>query len=191
MPFLSDYLWHKLDGSCLEESGSIMIQKYPHFRYENNENSAIFALIVDSIISIRRAKTTIELANQKIAKAYVNVEIPPAMQELFVSYVCKMAKVESLEIVSEKIPNCIVDITEKLEVYLPISEIDLSPIVSRLEKQAQKTQKEIDKLESMLGNEKFLSCAPQNVLESNQKALKEQQQKLTKIMQELHTLKNH
>ena len=189
MPFISDYLWHRLDGTLLEESGSIMVRSYPSFSYENAENFATFEKIIDSIVSLRRAKATIDLANQKIAKAYVNVEIPQSMQHLLMNYVCKLAKVESLEIVSKKIPNCIVEITEKLEVYLPVADMDLSPIIARLEKQAQKTQKEIAKLEGMLKNEKFVANAPKAVLESNENALKEQKQKLEKITQELQTLR--
>lgn len=189
MPFISEYLWHKLDGTTLEQSGSIMVQTYPNFNYQDTENFAIFTLILDSIVSIRRAKATIDLANQKIAKAYVNVAIPDSMQTLFIGYVCKLAKVESLEIVQEKIPHCIVDITEKLESYLPTNEMDLSPILERLNKQAQKSQKEIDKLENMLKNEKFVANAPKNVLEANQNALLEQKQKLVKITKELEALR--
>lgn len=189
MPFLSEYLWHKLDGTTLEQSGSIMVQSYPNFGYQNEENFAIFTLILDSIVSIRRAKATIDLANQKIAKAYVNVVIPESMHNLFISYVCKLAKVESLEIVREKIPHCIVDITEKLESYLPTNEIDLSPILERLNKQAEKSQREIAKLENMLKNEKFVANAPKNVLEANQNALLEQKQKLAKITKELEALR--
>ena len=139
-------------------------------------------------MSIRRAKATIDLANQKIAKAYVNVKIPNFMQNLFMGYVCKLAKVESLEIVEDKIPNCIVDIADKLESYLPTDAIDLAPIIARLSKQAEKAQKEIAKLEGMLSNEKFVANAPQNVLETNKQALEEQRQKLAKLTQELEAL---
>ncbi len=188
MPFISDYLWHKLDGSTLEQSGSIMVREYPSFQYENAENFAVFELILDSIVSIRRAKATIDLANQKIAKAYVNVKIPDFMQNLFMGYVCKLAKVESLEIVEDKIPNCIVDIADKLESYLPTDAIDLAPIIARLSKQTEKAQKEIAKLEGMLSNEKFVANAPKNVLETNKQALEEQRQKLAKLTQELEAL---
>ena len=188
MPFISDYLWHRLDDSTLEQSGSIMVRSYPSFSYTNTENFSIFSLIIESIVSLRRAKATIDLANQKITKAYINVEIPQHMHALFISYVCKLAKVESLEIVSKKIPNCIVDIAEKLESYLPISDIDLSPIIARLQKQLEKTQKEINKLEGMLKNEKFVANAPKEVLDANQNMLVEQQEKLEKITRELKVL---
>lgn len=191
MPFISEYLWHKLDGSTLEESGSIMVKPYPTFTYCDNSNLQIFELISDSIISIRRAKTTIELANQKIPKAYIksNIAISKDFAPTFVKYVSKLAKVEEIEITSQKIPHCIVDITEKVESYIPIQEINLTPIISRLEKQQEKTQKEIIKLQSMLKNEKFIANAPAQVLEINKKALIEQEEKLIKIQAELKSLK--
>ena len=191
MPFISEYLWHKLDGSTLEESGSIMVKPYPTFTYCDNSNLQIFELISDSIISIRRAKTTIELANQKIPKAYIksNIAISKDFAPTFVKYVSKLAKVEEIEITSQKISHCIVDITEKVESYIPIQEINLTPIISRLEKQQEKTQKEIIKLQSMLKNEKFIANAPAQVLETNKKALIEQEEKLIKIQAELKSLK--
>lgn len=191
MPFISEYLWHKLDGSTLEESGSIMVKPYPTFTYCDNSNLQIFELISDSIISIRRAKTTIELANQKIPKSYIksNIAISKDFAPTFVKYVSKLAKVEEIEITNQKIPHCIVDITEKVESYIPIQEINLTPIISRLEKQQEKTQKEIIKLQSMLKNEKFIANAPAQVLETNKKALIEQEEKLIKIQAELKSLK--
>ena len=191
MPFISEYLWHKLDGSTLEESGSIMVKPYPTFTYCDNSNLQIFELISDSIISIRRAKTTIELANQKIPKAYIksNIAISKDFAPTFVKYVSKLAKVEEIEITNQKISHCIVDITEKVESYIPIQEINLTPIISRLEKQQEKTQKEIIKLQSMLKNEKFIANAPAQVLETNKKALIEQEEKLIKIQAELKSLK--
>ena len=191
MPFISEYLWHKLDGSTLEESGSIMVKPYPTFTYCDNSNLQIFELISDSIISIRRAKTTIELANQKIPKAYIksNIAISKDFAPTFVKYVSKLAKVEEIEITSQKIPHCIVAITEKVESYITIQEINLTPIISRLENQQEKTQKELIKLQSVLKNEKFIANAPAQVLETNKKALIEQEEKLIKIQAEFKSLK--
>lgn len=190
MPFLSEYLWHKLDNSNLEKNNSIMIKPYPTFSYENMDNFKVFELILDAIISIRRSKATINLANQKIEKAYVLLSnsFPDNFLNLSKNYICKLAKVENIEIIHQKISNCIVDITEKLETYIPTQNIDLNPIIQRLQKQQEKTQKEINKLEGMLNNPRFLANAPKNVLADNQNLLLEQQEKLNKIQLELKSL---
>ena len=169
-----------------------MIKPYPTFSYSDSANFQIFELILETIVSIRRSKTTINLANQKIKKVYVrlNHEIPQGLINLFHSYVSKLAKVEEIQQTKQKIPNCIIDITEKLETYIPTNDIDLSPIITRLQAQSEKTQKEIDKLQSLLNNEKFLANAPQNVLLDNQKMLLTQQEKLQKIHLEIKSLQN-
>ncbi len=190
MPFVSDYLWHRLDDSSLEDSGSIMVKSYPNFSFENKENFANFELILDSVISIRRAKASIDLANQKVKKAFVNAKIPQDFIESFKNFVCKLAKVEKLEIVNKKIPSCIADISQKVESYLPTDSIDLAPIIARLEKQKQKTEAEAQKLQNMLNNEKFLKNAPKEVLEANKIALSECLEKLEKINNELKGLTN-
>ena len=133
----------------------------------------------------------IVIKGMEITEAYIksNIAISKDFAPTFVKYVSKLAKVEEIEITSQKIPHCIVDITEKVESYIPIQEINLTPIISRLEKQQEKTQKEIIKLQSMLKNEKFIANAPAQVLETNKKTLIEQEEKLIKIQAELKSLK--
>ncbi|MCG3715942.1 hypothetical protein L5F64_10155, partial [Aliarcobacter butzleri] len=75
-----------------------------------------------------------------------------------------------------------------LEVYLPTSEIDMKPIIDKLTKQQEKAQKEFDKLNGMLSNERFVANAPANVIEENKKALEEVKTRLEKIATELKSL---
>lgn len=191
MPFISEYLWHRLNGSTLEDSKeSIMIKNYPNTNYTDSKNYELFETILDAVVSIRRLKATIDLANQKIPKVYIlpNSKLESSQKELFAKYVSKLSKTEEIEIVESKVSNCIADITEKLQSLIPTDSIDLSQVINKLNKQKEKTQKEIDKLDSMLKNEKFIQNAPKEVLEANQKALDEQNSKLERINEELHKL---
>ncbi|MFW2608652.1 class I tRNA ligase family protein, partial [Aliarcobacter butzleri] len=56
MPFISDYLYHKLSGTTLENGDSLMIMNFPKDikKDENIEN--MYSIIEEAIISIRRAK---------------------------------------------------------------------------------------------------------------------------------------
>ncbi len=58
MPFISDYLYHKLSGTTLENGDSLMIMNFPKDikKDENIEN--MFSIIEEAIISIRRAKNS-------------------------------------------------------------------------------------------------------------------------------------
>ncbi|PAF54486.1 valine--tRNA ligase [Helicobacter sp. 13S00482-2] len=189
MPFITEDLWHKLNASSLENSSSIMIASYPNeiIQDENTENE--FKIIQDVIISIRRAKMTLDIGNKSIAKAYVQLNENKKIknQDLFIKFITKLAKVEKVHIVGNKPEKTVSDVSECCKTYLSLEGIDISPILKRLEAQKEKLEKEISKLKAMLNNEKFLQNAPAEVLATNKANLKECEEKFSKVLDELKT----
>ena len=187
MPFISDYLYHKLSRTTLEDGESLMVMNFPKQIAKNKEIEDMFAIIEEAITSIRRAKVIIDMGNSKISKAYlkINVKIDNEMAKPFIE---KLAKVENIEFVLAKVENSITDVSDNLEVYIPTGEIDMSPIIDKLTKQKEKTQKEFDKLNTMLSNERFVTNAPEAVITENRKALEDARAKLEKIEAELKSL---
>ncbi|MFX4276613.1 valine--tRNA ligase [Aliarcobacter butzleri] len=191
MPFISDYLYHKLSGTTLEEGESLMIMKFPDNIQRFGREEILFILIEEIITSIRRAKVIIDMGNSKIAQAYVKIDnglLNDKEKETAKPFIEKLAKVEDIEFVDVKIEKAITDIGNTFEVYLPTSEIDMKPIIDKLTKQQEKAQKEFDKLNGMLSNERFVANAPANVIEENKKALEEVKTRLEKIEAELKSL---
>lgn len=187
MPFLSEYLYHKLRKSSLEREESIMIAPFPKVGERDESIEKEFALIKDAITSIRRLKLLLELGNQSIQT--ISIKAKSQNQELFKTFVCKLAKVESCEFVESKPQNSIGDVGEWCECFISLENIDLSGIKNRLENQKNKLQSEVQKLEAMLGNENFVKNAPKNVIETNQEGLKNAKEKLQKVISELEALK--
>ncbi|HEX5623722.1 MAG TPA: valine--tRNA ligase [Sulfuricurvum sp.] len=185
MPFITEYLYHELSGTTLEEGNSIMVMSYPEAADCDETIESEFAIIMDAIITIRRAKTLVDCGNQKIDLAYVKCGGDHAMMEPFIA---RLAKVETLRFTDTKIDNAISDIGESVEVYLPTDAIDLTPIIDRLTKQHEKLQKEADKLSGMLSNERFVANAPEAVILQNREALADAQDKMTKINAQLSAL---
>ncbi|MFZ9659389.1 MAG: valine--tRNA ligase [Arcobacteraceae bacterium] len=187
MPFISDYLYHKLSGTSLEEGDSLMIMTFPKDIVKNQEIEDMFEIIEEAITSIRRAKVIIDMGNSKIAKAYlkINKNIDTKVAKPFIE---KLAKVENIEFVTSKVENSITDVSDNLEVYIPTGEIDMGPIISKLTKQKEKLEIEVNKLNGMLNNEKFVSNAPAKVLDENRAGLASAQDKLSKINEELLAL---
>ncbi|WP_281950826.1 valine--tRNA ligase [Nitrosophilus kaiyonis] len=184
MPFISEYIYQMLSGSDLESNESIMIMEYPQAKEQDKEIEAKFAKIIDTIVTIRRAKALIDMANKNIPKVLIKADL----QESDKAYITKLAKVETVEFVNKPVENAVADIGEYVEVFIPLEGIDLSPIINRLTKQKEKINKEIEKLNKMLSNENFVKNAPAHVVEQNKKALHEAQEKLTKIEEELARL---
>lgn len=186
MPFITEYLYHELSGTKLEDSDSIMVCAYPTKTKKRQKDEERFELIMDAIVSIRRAKVPIELANQKIEKAFLKVSnLSDEEKSIMKPFVERLAKVESVEFTDIKIENAMADISLLCESFIPMGSIDLLPIVTRLTKQEEKLQKEVDKLSTMLSNERFVANAPADVLEKNRELLADAQDRLQKAQEQL------
>ncbi len=192
MPFISEYLYHKLSNTSLEESNSIMIMNYPKINnYVKNypKIDAMFELIEESIVSIRRAKVLLNKANAKIDQAYVKMDTA-IDEDIARPFIQQLAKVKNIVFVQNKIENCITEVSSNLEVYIQKDEMNMNDIIAKLEKQKDKTQKEYDKLYALLANKNFVKNAPKNVIKTNEVSLKEINKKLDKINTELESLKD-
>ena len=192
MPFITDFLWHSLDKSDIASSDSIMIAPYPKAEAESMQDIALqqsFYIIQDVIISIRRLRAMLELGLAPLNEVYVKLgdNVDTALLEQFV---CKLTKVGAVHITHTKPKASVGDVGEFCECYIQLEGIDLSAITSRLSHQKQKCEKELQKLQSMLGNEKFIQNAPKAVLEQNRTNLQNTQEKYDKICAELDALLN-
>ena len=187
MPFIADHLYHKLSGTTLEDGDSLMIMNFPKDITKDQKTEDMFAIIEEAITAIRRAKVIIDMGNSKIEKAYIKLDtnIDTNIAKPFIQ---KLAKVEDVEFVTSKVENSITDVSDNLEVYLPTSQIDMTPIINKLTRQKEKLPKEIDKLNGMLSNERFVANAPEHVITENKKGLETANEKLAKVQAELDTL---
>ena len=190
MPFITEHLYHELSGTSLEKDESIMIKSYPFKTKKRKKEEAKFEIIMDAIVSIRRAKVLVDLANQKIEKAFIKIDnISDADKEAMTPFILKLAKVATIEFTETKIENSVSDIADRCETFIPTDSIDLSSIISKLTKQDEKLQREIAKLNGMLNNEKFVANAPEDVLEKNRTQLSDAKAKQEKVLEQLNSLK--
>lgn len=190
MPFVTEYLYHELSGTSLEDGDSIMIMPYPS-KTKKRKEEAKFDIIMDAIVSIRRAKVLVDLANQKIEKAFVKIDgISDKDKEAMLPFITRLAKVTDVEFTESSVENSVSDIADNCETFIPTDSIDLSSIISKLTKQDEKLQKEIGKLNGMLNNERFVANAPEDVLAKNREALTDAQAKSVKVKEQLLSLQS-
>lgn len=189
MPFLSEYLYQNLSGTDLENTTSIMIDKYPQAGEINKKTDEIFSLIIEAVVSIRRAKATIDLGNSKIPLAYIKLNEKINLENEL-EFIKLLAKCEDVKFVDNKVTDAVADVSQNLSVFVPLSGVDLSEILKRLNAQKTKLEKEILKLEGMLKNEKFIANAPAEVVQTNREGLKNAKDQLSKVENEIKSLEN-
>ncbi|MBL6973790.1 MAG: valine--tRNA ligase [Sulfurimonas sp.] len=191
MPFITEYLYHELSGTSLESGESIMLMPYPHKTKKREKEERKFEIIMDAIVSIRRAKVLVDLANQKIEKAFVKIDgISEEDKTAMLPFIIRLAKVTEVEFTEAKVENSVSDISDLCETFIPTDSIDLSSIIAKLTKQDEKLQKEIDKVRNMLNNERFVANAPEDVLAKNREILADASSKQEKVLEQLNSLKS-
>ena len=188
MPFISEHLWHEMSGTSLESGAkSVMIMRYPVAGGQNESIEKLFNLVIESIVSIRRAKAVVDLGNAKIAKAFLRGDTD--LSE-FSHFIKLLAKCENVEFISEIKAGCVRDVSQNVESFIELAGIDTAPILKRLNAQKTKLEKEVAKLGAMLSNEKFVANAPADVLATNKEALQIAASKLEKVNNEIESLEN-
>ncbi len=206
MPFLSEYIFQRLLGrdieSGLKDFRSIMIESFPSDNIRHTTLEQGFAIILDSITTIRRMRANLGISSDIISEVFIELQEQDKIllqslhigdgctdfYALFVSFVAKLAKAQEVVFVDSKPPHCIADIGELTKIYLAANNFDLEGILGRLDKQEQKLQKEITKLNNMLNNAKFIANAPESVVTQNKQNLIDLQEKLNKVMSEKEAL---
>jgi len=164
---------------------------YPHKTKKREKEEKKFEIIMDAIVSIRRAKVLVDLANQKIEKAFVKIDgISEEDKAAMLPFILRLAKVTEVEFTQIKVENSVSDISDLCETFIPTDSIDLSSIIAKLTKQDEKLQKEIDKVSNMLNNERFVANAPEDVLAKNRESLADAKAKQEKVLEQLNSLKS-
>ena len=164
-----------------------MIARYPQVGEIDETIAEQFDLTIEAIVSVRRCKTLIDKGNQRIEKASIKLN-KEADKTLLKPFIEKLAKVDEITFVEEKLPHCVTDVSDSLETMISTDDIDMSAIIAKLTKQKEKLEKEIAKLSGMLNNEKFVANAPEKVITDNRKALADAEEKMGKIEAELEGL---
>lgn len=187
MPFITEYLYHQLSGTALENDISIMVSSYPKAGEIDTEITKEFEQIMEAIVSVRRCKTLIDKGNQKIEKAYIKMN-GDIDTKLYIPFIEKLGKVTNIEFVNEKLAKCVTDVSDSLVSMIATDDIDMSEIIIKLERQKEKLEKEVTKLSGMLNNERFVANAPKEVIDENRSMLHEASVKLEKVISELSSI---
>lgn len=184
MPFITEEIYDLLPGI----NEMIIVAAYPQYREENDypwEEKSV-ALMVDAITAIRNQRAELKLPNSKKAKLYVyssDDEILETFEKL--SYdLQSLASVSELEILKEdkNIDETASIIMKGYKLYLSLQGlIDYSKELDRLKEDREKVLSEIKRAESKLANEKFVSKAPEKLVNEEKAKLEKYKGMLVEV----------
>ena len=195
MPFLTEIIRQKLPNA----QGSIMRAPYP-IRDElkdlisaEDNFEKIAEVIFDVVKTTRNLKSELGLDSRKKVAVVLKV-MRPEYKEILqkcASYITTLAFAEPITFAEEKPAHAMSGVIEGLEIYLPLEGlIDTEKEIARLTKELEKVRKGAASTAGKLKNEKFLSKAPAEVIQSERDKLTAAEEKISSLEQRIKQLEN-
>ena len=167
MPFLTEELWEKLAD---KRDGFLMSTRWSEFGadYEDSAADAELAWMLEFISEVRGVRGTLNVP----AGAKPNLAIIGASEETQArlarhgDVIKRRARLEEIAL-SDALPDGAVSLVlGEATLGLQVADlIDLAEEKTRLGKEIDKLEKDISGIEKKLGNEKFISRAPPEIIE--------------------------
>ncbi len=191
IPFVTEEIWHALPG----QRGSIMVEPFPVAdpARENPEAEAAAELLMEVVGAIRNIRSENMLHPSAAIK--VSIICPDAAKiarlELLGEAIRGLTRAEELELLASgaRPRGAASQIIQDLEIFVPLAGlVDVAAEVAKLEKEREKLHKELARIQGKLGNEKFLSQAPHEIVAKEQGKEAEISATLTTIAENLQKL---
>ena len=195
MPFLTEIIRQKLPNA----EGSIMLAPYPtrdelkDLLPEEDNIEEIAAMISGTVRTIRNLKSELGIDSRKKSAVVLKVTKPnykKILQEN-IGYITALAFAEPITFADEKPAHAMSGVIEGAEIYLPLEGlIDTEKEIARLKKELEKLRKAAASTAGKLNNERFLSKAPAQVVQSERNKLSAAEEKISSLEQRINQLEN-
>ena len=170
MPFITEELWQKLPLENAKDS--ICVSAFPQGLDDlrNESLEADFELLKDAITGVRTIRSESNVPPSKKVDVLLLSADEDTRSRLqgYAANISHIAKAENLIVADtnhERPTQAGVHVVERFEVVVSLEGlVDFEEEKSRIEKNIAKNQKDLDKIQGKLKNEKFLARAPADIV---------------------------
>ncbi len=189
-PFVTEELWAQVKPKA---AGMLMKEQWPSTKQERRDKDAFDALgvVIEVITAVRRLRTEQNVEPGKKVSLIIHSRKHAAMLETQREHIMRLAKLEDVSI--DSTPAKHADVASAfltdVEVHLPLAGlVDAGKAKDGLLKEQKNLQDYVKVLKAKLGNEKFVSKAPPELVKAETAKLHDAEDKLRKIAQSLASL---
>ncbi|QPQ29812.1 valine--tRNA ligase [Lysinibacillus sp. JNUCC 51] len=193
MPFITEEIWQHLP----HEGESITVAAWPTVRADLHfaEEADNMKLLMDIIRSVRNIRAEVNTPMSKKVPLYISAKDATTVTVLEANkaYLEKFCNPESLTIGEglEAPGQSMTAVVTGAELFLPlVGLINLEEEIVRLEKELEKWAKEVKLVTGKLSNEKFVSKAPEALVNAEREKLADYESKHAVVLKRLEELKN-
>lgn len=191
MPFITETIWQRVVPltSFVTQGESIMIQSFPQVDESQIDAQAVADVewLKQFIVAIRNIRGEMDIAPSKplpVLLKNVNEQDQRRLAENE-QFLSALAKLESIEVLAddEEGPASATAVIGDLSVLIPMAGlIDKEAELARLSKAIEKLEKDVARTQGKLGNENFVSKAPEAVINKEKEKLADAESALAKLI---------
>ena len=192
MPFITEEIFCNLQ----EEEDTIMLSNWPVYKEEwafEAEHEAT-ETIKEAVRAIRNVRTSMNVPPSKKATVYV-VSEDDAVLKIFEnsrSFFASLGYAGEVILQKDKAgigEDAVSAVIHKAVIYMPFAElVDIEKEVQRLKTEEKRLEGELKRSHAMLGNEKFVSKAPQAKIDEEKAKLEKYTQMMAQVKERLAQL---
>ena len=188
MPFVTEEIWQSLP----HEGEALIVAPWPEYEEGRAfpQAEAEMKKVMELITAVRTRRSEMNVPPSKKAHLMVETAAPQAFvteQEA----IARLAYCSSVEVGGhfEQTEGSVTVVTAACRGYLPMDDlVDKKAETARLQKELEGAKKQLATAQAKLQNEKFISKAPQNVIDGVKDNAKKLQEKVRRIEESLKAL---
>ena len=165
MPFISEEIWQALP----HEGEALMIARYPEYSEKLSfpEDEQNFEMVMTAIKAVRARRSEMNVPPSRKARLIIATDRKAAF-EAGRSYICKLAYASDISVqdtAPESADGMVSVVTDNARMFMPMAElVDLEKEKARIRKELANAEKQLAGQIAKLSNEKFVSRAPENIV---------------------------
>ena len=165
MPFITEEIWQSLP----HEGEALIVAQWPEYREDLAFKAEADQMesVMEAIRAIRARRTEMNVPPSKKAALFVLTGKPQVFTEGegFIQRLAYADAVTLLEREPENLDGMVTCATADAKLYIPMGQlVDVAKELERITKELEKARKNLAGLEAKLSNEKFVSRAPEAVV---------------------------
>ena len=185
-PFIAEELWHILRDR--KDGEDIIIATWPEVERSDTAIIDNFNIAAEVISGIRNVRKQNNLANKiEIDLSIIKSDNHPKKMD---PILCKMGNVKTLKYTKEKEQNAFSFLVQNSSYFIPFGDtIDIESEREKLVEEIEYTHGFLKSVQKKLGNERFVTNAPEQVVGAEKKKLADAQEKIAILEEKLEGLK--
>ena len=186
MPFITEEIWQSLphDGDAL------IVAQWPEYSetLAFKAEEAAMESVMEAIRAIRARRTEMNVPPSKKAALFILTSKPQvyAEGEGFIQRLAYADTVTMLENEPENLDGMVTITTADAKLYIPMGQlVDVAKELARINKELEAARKFLNSLEAKLSNEKFVSRAPEAVVNAEREKAAKHRDLIAQLEQSL------